>query len=144
MSTSHLIFLGLLLALRSHDQIPASHLSFPPPPKPRGVVDWCTHWPTCRALTRSCSGLHLWTNLYSLKNEESFPIDFYFQPKQYWCLYLHRSRDLVSPVCGIFFCDSNIFSFSYSLTLHCWKFGIALFWVKYVSLKFGFFNKKLY
>ena len=55
-----------LLALRSHDQIPASPPDAPPCPLQ--------------------------------------PIFFYAEPlfNWYWCFYLHRSKDLVSPACRIF------------------------------------------
>ena len=39
------------------------------------LLDWCTRQPTHRALkARSCSGLNLWTNFWSLKNKEVFLI----------------------------------------------------------------------
>ena len=28
--------------------------------------------------------------------------------KKYWCYYLHRSRDLVAPVSGIFYCPYHV------------------------------------
>ena len=54
------------------------------------LVDWCMCGPTCRVLkTRSRSRLNLFCIL--------------FQQKNYGCFYLHRSRDLVSPVCRFYF-----------------------------------------
>ena len=108
---SQRIFLGLTLTLRSHDQFKASHwstlLRYHTPPQ---VFDWCTCRPTCRALkTRSCSGLHIWIvhawevlTRWLVHSTTDLSSPSYFQQKK-WCFYPHRLRDLVSPICGIFY-----------------------------------------
>ena len=84
------------------------------------LVDWCTRRPTCRALkrgvvphctrgrsTRGMGGVRLvdWCicgpTHRALKTRSRSELIF-FNNKKYWCFYLHRLRDSVSPASGNF------------------------------------------
>ena len=90
-----------------------------------GLVNWCTRQLTRRALkTRSCSRLQPWMvhawelfdwficgpTCRALKTRSHSRLNFsiFFLKKKYWCYYAHPSRNLVSPVCRIFFAKVSV------------------------------------
>ena len=104
--------------LRSHDQFQTSHCSTPPPKKKKKKIGPYVNFffPDCLQF------FGLQKKMFNAKKKKMLgPLpNFFLTEEKKWCqcFYLHRSRDSVSPVCGIFFGDSNFLDISVTIRIH--------------------------
>ena len=83
-------------ALKVFDQWTGALVNRPIEPLKRGVIPHCTRGRSTRWRCSTGGLLHMWTNLQSFKNKESFPIYIFFHQKnigasicisrEIWCL----------------------------------------------------------